>query len=179
MTQTTPQIDLDMTMEEVMEKVPAAQRALFQRFHVGGCSSCGFQPSDTLRKVCKDHNLLDTQGVVDTILEAHDLDGRVECTVEQVRDWLEAGEDFSFVDVRTPDEWDIARIEGTELLDYSDPGRYMELPKERRIVFTCHTGGRSLDVASYFLGHGFTQVNSMAGGIEAWSQRIDSSVPRY
>ena len=49
----------DMTMEAILQVFPSAQRALFQRYHVGGCSSCAFQPGDTLGEVCRDHNLLD------------------------------------------------------------------------------------------------------------------------
>ena len=55
----------------------------------------------------------------------------------------------------------------------------MSLPKDRRIVFSCRSGKRSLDVASYFIGHGFTKVHSMRGGILAWSEQIDPTIPRY
>ena len=55
----------------------------------------------------------------------------------------------------------------------------MRLPKDTPIVFYCHLGQRSLDAASYFAGHGFTDLRSMTGGIEAWSLQVDPSVPRY
>ena len=65
-------VDLDirpeMTMEEILQVAPAAQRALFQRYHVGGCSACGFQPEDTLAQVAKDHNILDLKDMVETIV---------------------------------------------------------------------------------------------------------------
>ena len=173
------EISPEMTMEQILQRAPAAQRALFQRYHVGGCSACGFQPSDTLAQVCKDHNILDVNEVIGTIRRAEELDGKVQVEPAQVRSWLDAGEDFSFIDVRTPDELEKARIEEAEPLDYTNQARYMELPKDRRIVFTCHTGERSLDVASYFIGHGFSSVFSMRGGILAWSQEIDPAVPQY
>ena len=173
------EISPEMTMEQILQRAPAAQRALFQRYHVGGCSACGFQPSDTLAQVCKDHNILDVNEVIGTIRRAEELDGKVQVEPVQVRSWLDAGEDFSFIDVRTPDELEKARIEEAEPLDYTNQARYMELPKDRRIVFTCHTGERSLDVASYFIGHGFSSVFSMRGGILAWSQEIDPAVPQY
>jgi hypothetical protein len=47
------------------------------------------------------------------------------------------------------------------------------------MVFFCHTGVRSMDAASYFAGHGFTNAKSMTGGIDAWSQTVDTSIPRY
>ena len=52
-------IDPSMTMEAILEMAPAAQRALFQRYHIGGCSACAFQPHETLAKVAADHNILD------------------------------------------------------------------------------------------------------------------------
>lgn len=172
-------IEPEMTMEQVMQAAPAAQRALFQRYHVGGCSSCGFQPTDTLAQVAKDHNILDVPEMIQTIVTAQDLDSRIQIDVEAVKQLIDDGEDFSFIDVRTPEEWEQARIEQSEQLDYNNAEKYMGLPKDRRIVFSCHQGDRSLDVASYFIGHGFTQVFSMRGGIQAWSERIDTSVPTY
>lgn len=178
-TPSTPlSIDPSMTMEEVLARAPAAQRALFQRYHVGGCSSCGFQPTDTLAQVCKDHNILDVAEVLRTIQIAQEMDANMQVAAGEVRDWQERGLDFSLIDVRTPEEWEVRRLPGAELLDYSDSGRYMELPKDRRIVFACQSGERSLDVAAYFKGHGFTQVFSLRGGLEAWFATTDSNLPR-
>lgn len=179
MTTTAPRITPDMTMEQILAVAPAAQRALFQRYHVGGCSSCGFQPTDTLAQVCKERNILDVNEVIQTIQRAQELDQKVEVEPREVKAWLDAGEDFSFIDVRTPEELAIARIPQAEPLDFKNPGKYMGLPKDRRIVFSCRSGVRSLDVASYFLGHGFTRVHSMRGGILAWREQIDPSIPRY
>jgi len=176
---TNLEIGPEMTMEDIMRVAPAAQRALFQRYHVGGCSSCGFQPSDTLAQVAKDHNILDIKEMVQTIVRAQEVDERMQVEPAAVKDWLDSGEDFSFIDVRTPEEWKIARIDGSQLLDYNDAEKYMGLPKDRKIVFTCHTGVRSLDVAAYFVGHGFTRVFSMRGGIDAWSEHVDPTVEKY
>ncbi|MCC6405696.1 MAG: rhodanese-like domain-containing protein [Planctomycetes bacterium] len=175
----TTTITPDMTMERILEIAPAAQRALFQRYHIGGCSSCGFQPTDTLAQVCKDHNILDVKEVLATIARAQDVDTKIQVEPKDVKQWLDAKEDFSFIDVRTPEELALARIAGAEPLDYDNPAKYMDLPKDRKIVFTCRSGVRSLDVASYFIGHGFQRVYSMRGGILAWSEEIDASVPRY
>ena len=179
MSETQVDIHPDMTMQEIMEAVPAAQRALFQRYHVGGCSSCGYEPTDSLAKVCKDHNLLDVNGVVKTILLAHETDQKMQVPPSTVKQWLDAGELGRFLDVRTPDELEQARIAQAEPLDYTNSDAYMQLPKDTKMVFFCHTGERSLDVASYFIGHGFTQVYSMRGGIDAWSDDVDSGVPKY
>lgn len=179
MTTAAPAIDLNMTMEQILARYPSAQRALFQRYHVGGCSSCGFEPDDTLAQVCKDHNLLDTNSVVQTILAAHEVDQKMQIEPKQVKAWLDAGEAFRFIDVRTPEELAIARIAQAEALDYEAPEKYMQLPKDTKIVFSCKSGMRSMDVASYFIGHGFTNVFSMRGGINGWRQQIDPSIPAY
>ncbi len=174
-----PKIEPHMTMEQILAVVPAAQRALFQRYHIGGCSSCGFQPTDTLAQVCKDHNILDVPEVIRTIQLAHEVDTKVQVEPRTVKGWLDAGQEFSFIDVRSPEEIAAARIPQAEALDFSDPGKYMSLPKDRRIVFSCRSGVRSLDVASYFIGHGFTNVYSMRGGILAWTAEVDPSVGAY
>lgn len=173
------QIRPEMTMEQIMAVAPAAQRALFQRYHVGGCSSCGFQPTDTLAQVCKDHNILDTAEVVRTIVNAQEADSKLQVACEQVKSWLDAGEGFLFLDVRMPEELALAKIAQAEPLDYDNPGKYMSLPKDAKIVFHCKSGVRSLDVAAYFKGHGFTNVWSMRGGIDEWSRKVDASVPAY
>ncbi|MCB9914601.1 MAG: rhodanese-like domain-containing protein [Planctomycetes bacterium] len=177
MTQT--QITPDMTMEAILAAIPSAQRALFQRYHVGGCSSCGFQPTDTLAKVCKDRNLLDVNEVIQTLERAHEVDQRMQVAPAEVRGWLDAGEDFSFIDVRPPAEVAQAAIPGAEALDFAAQDRYMALPKDRKLVFTCRDGARALDVASYFVGHGFTRVFAVRGGLDAWRAEVDPSLPTY
>lgn len=178
MTQATT-ITADMTMAEILERIPSAQRALFQRYHVGGCSSCGFQPEDTLTKVCKDRNLLDVNEVLQHLTRAHEVDQNMQIEPSVVKGWVDADEDFSFIDVRPPNEIAMAGIATAEGLDFANQQRYMELPKERKFVFFCRDGARSMDVASYFIGHGFTQVFSMRDGLDGWRADVDPSVPTY
>jgi rhodanese-related sulfurtransferase len=176
---TQVEIHADMTMEEILNRIPSAQRALFQRYHVGGCSSCGFQPEDTLTKVCKDRNLLDVNEVLETLKRAHEVDQKMQVAATEVKSWLDAGEDLSFIDVRPPNEIALAGLSEAEGLDFADKDRYMALPKDRKLVFMCRDGNRSLDVASYFIGHGFTRVYSLRGGLDAWRAEVDPSVPTY
>lgn len=169
----------DMTMDSILGSIPSAQRALFQRYHIGGCSSCGYEPTDSLAKVCKDHNILDVNEVVTFLHQAHELDQNMQVDATQVQSWLDAGEEFSFIDVRTPDELAQASIASAEPMDYSNSERYMNLPKDRKIVFVCKTGDRSMDVAAYFLGHGFTKVLSVREGLDGWRKQVDSTIPNY
>ncbi len=172
-------ITLDSTMAEILRQFPSAQRALFQRYHVGGCSSCAFQPTDKLAEVCKDHNILDVDEVIRHIQRSHELDQGMQVEPRQVKEWLERGEGLRFIDVRTPQELVLARIPEAEPLDFADQRKYMDLPRETRIVFTCKSGVRSLDVAAFFAGHGFTRVFSLRGGLDGWRAQIDPGIPDY
>ena len=92
-----------------------------------------------------------------------------------IRAWLAAGEEFTFVDVQPPGEEEIQRVDAAELLDYNNSAKYMEREKGHRFVFICSDGERSLDVASYFIGHGFTDVHAVRGGVNAWMASMDAS----
>lgn len=171
-TQTAPPIRPDMTMAEIQQHYPSARRALFQRYHVGGCSSCGFEQGDTLEKVCRDHNLLDVPGVIQHLLRSHEVDQRMQVEPAAVKGWLDAREPVLFLDLRQPAHGG-ARVTGAEPLDFANQSKYMQLPKETRIVFLCQTGVTSLDAAAYFAGHGYTQVYSVRGGAEAWFEQVE------
>ncbi|MFO1095550.1 MAG: rhodanese-like domain-containing protein [Planctomycetaceae bacterium] len=106
----------------------------------------------------------------------------LEITCEDVHSLQNAGDTFAFIDCREPDEFEMCRIMGATLLPMSElRERLAELEPHRggRVVVHCHHGGRSLRVASFLRQQGFSQAQSMAGGIDAWSERIDPTVPRY
>ncbi len=86
------------------------------------------------------------------------------------------------IDVREADEFEIARIAGAELLPLSQwPAIATEKLRDpaQPLLIHCHHGGRSGQATAYLRHHGFTDVTNVAGGIDAWSQEIDPSVPRY
>ena len=95
-----------------------------------------------------------------------------------VKALLDAGKG-TLIDVRTPREWETARIDGAKLLDADVERWILGQPKDTLLIFQCHHGGRSNKAAEHFVGQGFTNVVNLAGGIDAWSRTIDSSVPRY
>lgn len=105
----------------------------------------------------------------------------LDLTTDQVKAKLDCGESFRFVDVREPEEYTIARIEGAELLPLSRAAEWIgTLDPTHEYVFFCHHGHRSAYVAGYITSKlGFARVANMTGGIEEWSLRIDPSVPRY
>ena len=101
-----------------------------------------------------------------------------------VRDMKKAMDDSSsgiaFLDVREYDEVEIAKIEGVPLIPLGElPQRFMELDPNQTIYIHCKVGGRSLKAVEFLKQQGFKYCKSVAGGINAWSDDIDSSVPRY
>lgn len=106
----------------------------------------------------------------------------IEIDVKTVHGKLASQDDFLLLDCREPGEYAIASIEGAMLIPMGElPGRIAELEsaREKNVVVHCHHGGRSLRVANWLRSQGFAQAQSMAGGIDAWSQQIDPSVARY
>ena len=167
----------DWTMEQVTTVFPSSQRTLFQRYHVGGCSSCGFQPADTLATVATNHGL-DVNEVVDFVKRSQDMEKDMEIAPREAAELLKQGK-IKLLDVRTPQEYAIASIPGSVLVDQTVVQEVMTWDKETPIVTVCHHGMRSLDAAAYLRGHGFANTRSMTGGIEAWALQIDPSTPRY
>ncbi len=175
----TAKITKRSAMREILEAYPSAQRALFRRYHIGGCNSCGYQPEDTLEEVAHRHDIFDLDEVIAFIEHAGQIDRGIHVTPRDVAAVLQSSIPPRLVDVRTPEEWELARIQGATLVTEELTQEMMGWPKDTSIVFYCHLGQRSLDAASYFAGHGFTDARSMTGGIDAWSLEVDPSVPRY
>lgn len=174
----TATIDPNLSMRDLLAQYPSAQRALFRAHHIGGCSSCGFRPDETLAEVCARNDNLPVADAVQTILSAHEADQAMQISPADAAAFVKAGK-AKLVDVRTREEFDAVHIPGSEFLTQEIMHELGGWPKDQLIVFVCHHGIRSLDAASYFAGHGLENVRSLTGGIDAWSIEIDSSLPRY
>ncbi len=181
MTSTTS-LNPDSTMEALCRELPGARRALFRLFHIGGCSSCGFQPDETIAQVCARNEALDPQEVIAQILEAQALDEAMQITPTAAARQRELDpEGIRLLDIRTREEFDAVHIPGStfftqEMLQEAMGG----WPKtEGLLVIVDHQGDRALDAAAYFAGHGFENVRALKGGIDAWSVVVDASLPRY
>jgi len=104
-----------------------------------------------------------------------------EISAEELRlEWDRKGSDLVVIDVREPHEWDIAHIEGARLIPLGQlPERLGELDGHAEIVTHCHHGVRSMKALALLKGAGFARVRSLAGGIDAWADRIEVGMPRY
>lgn len=100
-------------------------------------------------------------------------------SVQALKARLDQKEPLRLIDVRSPGEWETARIEGAELLDSQLYDELMDLPKNTPLFFLCHHGHRSARAAEQFVAQGFREVFNVTGGIDAWSQEVDANVPRY
>lgn len=104
-----------------------------------------------------------------------------EITVRELKEKMDAGEDFQLIDVRQPEEYDIARIEGSKLIPLGEIVRRMdELDEDTEIVMQCKSGGRSARAIQALEQAGYKgEMKNLVGGINAWSDEIDPSVPKY
>ena len=106
----------------------------------------------------------------------------VEISVQDVKQRLDAKDDFLLLDCRETEEFRIAHIEGAQLVPMTEiQQRIGELDdwRERDVIVYCHLGGRSLQVVAWMRQLGFSRAQNMTGGIQAWSNEVDPSVPKY
>ena len=173
------EVTAETRMADVLRVFPGAQRALFRKYHIGGCSSCGFDPNETLGQVCARNNNLNVAEVLEHIETSHAADEQVYVTAQELEQWRAENVPMRLVDIRTREEFDATRIEGailftqeimTEML-----GRWA---RNELVVIYDHLGSKSMDAAAYFLGHGFTNVRALRGGIDAWSE-VEPKVRKY
>ncbi len=98
----------------------------------------------------------------------------------EVKAKQDRGDDFILVDVREPHEYQIARIPGSVLIPLGEVGKRLnELDPNAEIVMHCKMGGRSAKAVDLLKQNGYKKVRNMTGGITAWSDKVDPTVPKY
>ena len=104
-----------------------------------------------------------------------------EITALELKAALDAGADIQLIDVRQPDEYAFAKIEGAKLIPLGEIiSRMGELDPTREIVIHCKMGGRSARAIDALQRSGFTgNMKNLVGGITAWSNDVDQRVPKY
>jgi sulfur-carrier protein adenylyltransferase/sulfurtransferase len=108
--------------------------------------------------------------------------GKDEINALELKVKMDEKQDFFLLDVREPNEFDIARIPGSTLIPLSQlPNRFHELDKVKgkEIVVHCKGGTRSAKAIHFLKQQGFDHLVNVAGGILGWSDQVDSSVPKY
>jgi sulfur-carrier protein adenylyltransferase/sulfurtransferase len=137
------------------------------------CPVCGDHPTVT--------KLIDYQefcGVRPMTPQAVTADDAID--VLELKGKIERGDDFVLLDVREPHEYEIARIPGARLIPLGElPKRVNELDVEADIVAQCRSGARSQRAVDFLKANGFRRVRNLTGGILAWSDKVDPTVPKY
>jgi rhodanese-related sulfurtransferase len=174
------EIDPNITMGDLLVRYPGAQRALFRKYHIGGCASCGFSPDETLAGVCLRNENLNPSEVIEHVIESDAADRAMQIEPADLAKRISAQEKVHLLDVRTREEFDAVKIDGAEFFAQELMQEGMSRwNRDELLVIYDHQGQRSLDAAAYFQGHGFKDVRSLRGGIDAWSVEVDPNLPRY
>jgi len=101
-------------------------------------------------------------------------------TVEEAAKVLAENTEAKLLDVRGPDEYSIAHVEGAILLDQDIVENILDTwDPETPVLLMCHHGHRSMQASNFFTHHGFQNVSNIEGGIDAWAETIDTSLERY
>jgi molybdopterin/thiamine biosynthesis adenylyltransferase/rhodanese-related sulfurtransferase/molybdopterin converting factor small subunit len=136
--------------------------------------------------VCGDHptvsKLIDYQEFCGIAPQAAAAPASADGVIEpaEVKQKLDRGDDFTLIDVREPHEYEIARIPGAKLIPLGQLGqRLAELDPNADIVAHCKSGARSQKAVDLLKQSGFQRVRNMTGGILAWSDKVDPTVPKY
>ncbi|HEU0302237.1 MAG TPA: rhodanese-like domain-containing protein, partial [Longimicrobium sp.] len=105
-----------------------------------------------------------------------------EITPTQLKERLDRGDRLTIIDVREPFEWEIGNLEpyGARLIPLQQvPERMDEIDPGEEIVLQCRSGGRSAHAQEFLKHHGYERVLNLKGGILAWSDQVDPSIPKY
>src|ERR1035437_3329950 len=167
-------------MSAVLENFPGAQRALFRGYHLGGCSNCGFQPTEPLAQVCARNGNLDVAEVLAHMQSSHEQDAKVLISPKDLAGLLQTDKSVKLLDVRSREEFEAVNIAGSVLLSQDVMRELMASGSNiNPIVVIDHAGKNGLDAATYFLGHGLQNVRCLRGGIDAWAQEVEPTMRRY
>lgn len=169
------EVTADTPMGLIIETLPGAKRALFARYHLGGCQSCAFSNEETLAQLCQ-RSELDAAEVLDHLLASHSHDLTMFMEPTAARELL--GE-LRLVDLRTREEHEAVVIENSDLFTQELQQQLFAENKDQPILLYDHTGNYVLDQVAWFRGHGLKQTFGLRGGIDAWSREIDPTLPRY
>ena len=103
-----------------------------------------------------------------------------EISVQELKARRDRGENPLVLDVREAWELQLASLPGVVHVPMNEvPARIAEFSREAETIVMCHAGGRSMRVAQFLVNQGFTNVVNLSGGIAAWSESVDATVPRY
>jgi len=171
----TTELSVETPMGEILEALPGAKRAIFARYHLGGCQSCAFSNDETLAELAQ-RSEVEPGEMLDHLLASHEHD--LEMLMEPVEAKERQGE-FRLIDLRTREEHEAVVIPGSEFFTQELQQKIFAGDPGAKILLYDHSGRNSLDQVAWFRGHGLKETYALRGGIDAWSREVDQSIPRY
>lgn len=168
-----------MSMDTLLNRYPGARRALFSAFHIGGCQSCAYDLEDSLEKVCQKHEIkIDDALKCLTKSQEHDLAMMI--SPKDLEQLLASEEKFTLLDTRTREEFEAITLPGAQLMTQElQTAIFAKEDQKQKVILIDHLGRSVLDHCAWFRGHGLSNTFGLDGGIDRYSQEIDSSIPRY
>ncbi len=169
------ELTADSPMSLILETLPGARRAIFARYHLGGCQSCAFSNEETLAELCA-RSEIPVDEMLEHLLASHVHDSAM---------WMEPAaasgriSDFRLIDLRTREEHEAVVIPGSEFFTQELQQQLFAGDPATPILLYDHSGKNVLDQVAWFRGHGLHGTYGLRGGIDSWSLEVDKSLPRY
>ena len=141
------------------------------------CPACGDHPTVT--------ELIDYEqfcGVASASEDTRPMTEDTDMSVLELKEKIDRGESVQLIDVREPHEWQIGNLaaQGAKLIPLAElPNRLSEIDRDEPVVVHCRSGARSARAADYLREQGYTDVRNLDGGILAWADEIDPTIPKY
>jgi sulfur-carrier protein adenylyltransferase/sulfurtransferase len=145
-----------------------------------GCPLCGENP--TIHELIDYEQFCGLKPMPGEASEMQETESTPEMSVGELKSALDDGERLTIIDVREPHEWDIGNLEayGARLIPLGElPERFGEIETDAPIVLQCRSGARSERALHFLRERGFSRLYNLRGGILAWSDEIDPSIPKY
>jgi rhodanese-related sulfurtransferase len=173
-TKSALKIGPETRMGEILAAYPHAKVGLFQKYHIGGCSACGYEMTQTLEDVRTLHKLTASmEEIAETARNSHAAEAVLHIDAAELHTRLAAGEPVRLVDARSPEEYAAGHLPGALLLNPELTFEILdEWPKDTQVVCYSNQGERSLGRASHFRAYGLIDVRSLDGGLAGWTGEV-------
>jgi rhodanese-related sulfurtransferase len=159
----------------ILDTIPGARRAIFARYHLGGCQSCAFSNEETLAELCA-RSEIPVDEALEHLLASHLSDSSMQVEPTAAKERLD---EFRLIDLRTREEHEAVVIAGSEFFTQELQQQIFAGDPAAKILLYDHAGRNALDQVAWFRGHGLNETYALRGGIDAWSREVDPSLPRY
>lgn len=169
------ELTTDSPMGFILDTLPGAKRAIFARYHLGGCQSCAFSNDETLAQLAA-RSEVSADEMLSHLLASHEHDSAMLMEPKEAQAQLS---NVRLVDLRTREEHEAVVIENSEFFTQELQQQLFAGSSDAKIVLYDHSGRNVLDQVAWFRGHGLKETYGMRGGIDAWSREVDPSLPRY